>query len=89
MIMKILDNPKLMRRITATLIFLSIIEWVAATIFGWVNLVSYVSHLSQLAITISLIPWWQGLRVESRQVEEDIPGAIKKVLVEETTIEEA
>jgi DNA-binding transcriptional regulator of glucitol operon len=89
MIMKILDNPKLMRRITATLIFLSIIEWVAATIFGWVNLVSYVSHLSQLAITISLIPRWQGLRVESRQVEEDIPGAIKKVLVEETTIEEA
>lgn len=81
-----LDNPHLMRRLTATLILVSVVEWVAATIFGWVNLVSYVSHLSQLAITISLIPWWQGLRVESRQVEEDIPNEVVEKIVENTDV---
>lgn len=76
-----------MRRITGVLIPLSVIEWGAATAFGWVNSVAYVSHLSQLAITVSLIPWWQGLRVESRQVEEDIPREVAEHLTEHTTLD--
>jgi len=84
---RIFDNPVLMRRITGSLIIISLIEWAAAGIFGWVNSVAYVSHLSQLAITISLIPWWQGLRIESRQVEDDIPGAVVEKLVEETDLQ--
>lgn len=84
-----LENPTLMRRITGVLIPVSVLEWVGATAFGWVNSVAYVSHLSQLAITVSLIPWWQGLRVESRQVEEDIPREVADHLTRTTTLEEA
>lgn len=69
-LIKYLDDPRLMRWVVGALILLSVIEWVGATVFGWVNSVAYVSHLSQLAITLSLIPWWQGLRVESRQVDD-------------------
>lgn len=87
--MSLLDNPRLMRRLTGALILVSIVEWIAAGTFGWVNSVAYVSHLSQLAITISLIPWWQGLRVEARQVEEDIPNEVVEKLVEQTTVDPA
>ena len=87
MLRRLMDNPHLMRRITGMLIFVSIAEWVVASVVGWVNSVAYVSHLSQLAITISLIPWWQGLRVESRQVEEDIPNEVVDKMVEKTTVE--
>jgi hypothetical protein len=84
-----MNDPVVMRRVTGVLIILSVIEWIFATFFGLVNQVSYVSHLSQLAITISLIPWWQGLRVESRQVEDDIPNEVTDRLIERTTLESA
>jgi hypothetical protein len=82
-----LNNPVVVRRIVGILIWVSIVEWALAHIFGWVNMVAYVSDLSQLAITISLIPWWQGLRIEVRQVEEDIPNEVANKLIEKTTIE--
>lgn len=81
------DDPKIMRKVTGTLIIVSIAEWIVAGFVGWVNSVAYVSHLSQLAITISLIPWWQGTKVESRQVDEDIPTAVVEKMVEETSVE--
>lgn len=76
-----------MRKITGCLIVISVLEWIAAGVFGWVNSVAYVSHLSQLAIVISLIPWWQGLRIEARQVEEDIPNEVVDKIVERTTVD--
>jgi hypothetical protein len=85
----VFDNPRLMTRITGFLIIASILEWAAATVFGWVHSVAYVSHLSQLAITISLIPWFQGLRVEARQVEEDIPREVVERVISDTNIEPA
>lgn len=84
----LLDNPRLMHRIIGVLIVLSVIEWGLAHVFGWVSSVAYVSDLSQLAITISLIPWWQGLKIESRQVEEDIPNEVADRLIERTELAE-
>lgn len=82
-----MNDPKVMRRVTGVLVWVSVIEWVVASLVGWVNLVSYVSHLSQLAITISLIPWWQGTKVEARQVEEDIPREVVEKLVQKTNVD--
>lgn len=82
----IFQNPAILRRVAGWLVVASVIEWVEAKLFGWVHMVEYVSHLSQLAITLSTIPWWQGLRVEERQVEEDIPGAVVEKLVKETDV---
>lgn len=89
MIQGLFDNPVLLRRIAGWLIILSIFEWAFATFTGLVNQLQYLSHLSQLTFTISLIPWWQGLRVESRQVNEDIPNQVVKKIVEATTVDEA
>jgi len=82
----ILDNPKLMRKAVGCLIWFSVLEWVAASFLSWVQSVTYVSHLSQLAITISLIPWYQGLRVEGRQEDEDVAEDVKDKLVEKTDV---
>lgn len=86
---ELFDDPKVMRKITGALIIISIAEWIVAGFVGWVNSVAYVSHLSQLAITISLIPWWQGTKVEARQVEEDIPHEVVDRLVAETDVQSA
>lgn len=83
------DNPVLMKRIAGILIIVSVVEWMAAGVFGWVNSVAYVSHLSQLAIVVSLVPYWQGLRIEARQVEVDIPKEVAEKIVETTNLEPA
>lgn len=75
-----------MKRLASVVFVTSIIEWVIAWLFGWVYLVAYVSHLSQLTFTISLVPWIQGLRVEARQVEEDIPREVTEHLVQSTNL---
>lgn len=87
MISKLFDNPVLLRRIAGIMIILSVIEWSLATFTGLVHSVTYLSHLSQLTFTISLIPWWQGLRVEARQVEEDIPKEVTQKIIEKTNVE--
>lgn len=81
-----MDNPAVMRRVTGYLILFSVTEWGFATFTGLVNSVAYVSHLSQLAITISLIPWWQGTKIEKRQAEEDIPNEVVEKIIEHTEI---
>lgn len=87
--MNIFDNPVLLRRVSGCLILASLVEWGLATVFGAVNSVTYLSHLSQLTFTISLIPWWQGLRVEARQVENDIPDRVVEKVIEKTNVQEA
>ena len=89
MIRRVFDNPRHMTRITGILIVVAVLEWVVAGVEGWVNSVAYVSHLSQLAIVISLIPWWQGTRVETHQVEVDIPDEVVSRLVKDTEINSA
>ena len=83
------ENPATMRRISGMLIICSVIEWTFAGVTGLVNSVAYVSHLSQLTFTISLIPWWQGTKIEARQAEEDIPNDVVEKLVEHTNIDKA
>lgn len=84
-----LDNPKIMKRLAVACLVLSIVEWFFAAIFGWVYLVAYVSHLSQLTFSISLIPWIQGLRVEARQVEEDIPNEVAERVIQRSNLKPA
>lgn len=81
-----LTSPQLTKRLVGLAIPVSILEWILATSTGWIQSVPYVSHLSQLAITISLIPWYQGLRLETQQDEEDIAEDVKDKLVSETDV---
>lgn len=81
------DDPRVMRKVTGILIIVSIVEWIVAGFVGWVNSVAYVSHLSQLAITISLIPWWQGTRLEVQADEADVPSEVVSKIVKQTTLQ--
>lgn len=62
-------SPTFMRRVYLILIVLSVAEWAVAIFLGWVNSVAYVSHLSQLAITVSLLAPYGAARVEVKQDE--------------------
>lgn len=66
-----LDNPRVLRKISGTMIILSLVEWVIAGLTGWVKDVTYLSHLSQFTFTVSLVPWHQGNRIEDRQVKDE------------------
>jgi hypothetical protein len=61
--------PARLRVIYLCCIIASVVEWIAASTIGWVNSVAYVSHLSQLAITLSLLGPYSAAGVGKRQEE--------------------
>jgi hypothetical protein len=77
-----------MRSVTGWLVVASLVEWALAGVLGWVHSITYLSHLSQFTFSAALVPWYQGLRVEARQVDEDVPGEVVTRIVEETDVEE-
>lgn len=48
-------------------IFVFTALWIAATFFGWISLVEFVSHISMLALVYAAISSWQSARVEQKQ----------------------
>lgn len=44
--------------------------WVAASCFGWLAKVTFVSHLSMCALVLGSWSSWQAARVEVRQEQE-------------------
>lgn len=44
--------------------------WIAATIFGWIKSVEFVSHISMAALVLGSWSSWQAARVEVKQDEE-------------------
>jgi hypothetical protein len=48
-------------------IFVMIAIWVVAGIFGWLQSVTFVSHISMAALVLAEISSWQGSRTEQKQ----------------------
>lgn len=51
-------------------IFIVIGIWIAAGIFGWLQSVTFVSHISMAALVLAEISSWQGSRTEQKQDAE-------------------
>lgn len=64
-----LGSPVLMRRIHGCLTIFWLVLWAAAAIFGWLDSVSFVSHLSAIALVLGSWSSWQATRVEVKQDE--------------------
>lgn len=62
---RLLSDPVLMRRATGVGIWLSLALWGFAVLTGLVRSVAWVSHLSQLALVLTMLSWWQAARVEA------------------------
>jgi hypothetical protein len=44
--------------------------WAMATLTGWINQTSFVSHISMIALILGSWSSWQAARVEVKQDEE-------------------
>lgn len=66
----VLSSPAVMRRATGWGVWASIGLWAVAAAAGLVNSVAWVSHLSQLALVLTMLSWWQAARVEASAVDQ-------------------
>ena len=48
--------------------------WILAIIFGWVKSVTFVSHLSIIALILASAAAWQATRTEVKEDEKDSPS---------------
>ena len=53
----------------AVIIF--IIIWILAVPFGWIQSVTFVSHMSMIALVYAAVSAWQAARVERKEDEKD------------------
>lgn len=67
---RVLGDPVVMRRATGVGIWLSVALWVFAVVTGLVYSVAWVSHLSQLALVLTMLSWWESARVEAAAVQQ-------------------
>lgn len=56
-----------MRRIHGTLVLVWIALWITATIFGWIASVTFVSHMSMIALVLASTSAWEAARTEDKQ----------------------
>ncbi|WP_394769749.1 hypothetical protein [Lacisediminihabitans sp.] len=89
-------DPIFMRRVNGWLTLFWIAMIPVSLITHWVNSVVYVSALSLWALVSGHWSAWQAARVEVKQEEEartraaeDLPGAVVKEVLKNTTLEEA
>lgn len=54
-----------------TMIFFFFALWLAAGLFGWVESVTFVSHMSMLALVLAEISAWQSARTEEKEDKRD------------------
>lgn len=55
-------------------IFFFIALWAAAWIFGWVQSVVFVSHVSMVALVLAEFSAWQASRTEQKEDENGDDG---------------
>lgn len=60
-------NGKQMRKIHGGLVLVWIGLWIAATIFGWLSSVTFVSHMSMIALVLASASAWTAARTEDKQ----------------------
>jgi hypothetical protein len=63
-------RPDVLRRVHGYLTIFWVGLWIAAFVFGWLSSVTFVSHLSAVALILGSWSSWQAARVEVRQEEE-------------------
>jgi hypothetical protein len=64
-------KPEALRRLHGVLTLFWVALWVAAFVFGWLSSVTFVSHLSAVALILGSWSSWQAARVEVNQQNED------------------
>jgi len=52
-------------------IFVFIALWGLAAIFGWLKSVSFVSHISMVALVYAAVSAWQAARTEQAEEKRD------------------
>lgn len=62
-------TPVRLRRIHGVLTLFWLVLWGAAWVFGWLSSVTFVSHLSAVALVLGSWSSWQSARVEVKQEE--------------------
>jgi hypothetical protein len=89
-------DPVFMRRVNGWLTLFWVAMIPVSLVTHWVNSVVYVSALSLWALVSGHWSAWQAARVEvkqeeevTRRAEEDLPGAVVKAVIKNTTLEEA
>lgn len=60
-------SPKVGLMMATTSLVSVVLLWVAATAFGWVYSVAFISHVSMLALVLGCLSWVFSSRVEVRQ----------------------
>ena len=64
-----LEDPKWMRAFAGW----NVIFWIAlvpvSIVTGWVESSAFISYLSEIALVLSSLSWWQSGRVEVKQDE--------------------
>jgi hypothetical protein len=79
-ITRLLNDARFWRLFALINIFVYIILWVIAEIFGWVNDSAFISRLSILALILSSLSWWQSGRVEVKQQDDaDVSEVLEEV----------
>jgi len=48
-------------------VFLFIVLWIAAAIFGWLSSVVFVSHISMIALVYAAASAWQAAKAEESE----------------------
>jgi hypothetical protein len=64
-------KPELFRRFHGLLTIFWVLLWIAAFIFGWLDSVTFVAHLSAIALILGSWSSWQAARVEVKQDGND------------------
>lgn len=60
-------KPEFLRRVHGCLTVFWLVLWAAAWVFGWLSSVTFVSHLSAIALVLGSWSSWQAARVEVNQ----------------------
>lgn len=64
-------NGKHWKWIHLSFVFLFAAIWVAAVPTGWIQSVTFVSHMSMAALVYAGVSSWQAARVEEKEDERD------------------
>jgi len=63
-------KPGVLRKVHGFLTVFWLALWLAAWLFGWLSSVTFVSHLSAVALVLGSLSSWQAARVEVKQEQE-------------------
>jgi len=69
-ILNYLNRPQTLRAIHGGFVIFWIMLWIVASITGWIHSVTFISHLSIIALILASAASWQGARTEVKEDEK-------------------